>query len=1283
MSNSPQNSLVNYTPSAESSTHSSPAVLQLTEDIRPDSPQTNDNKNEESEDVNMTDVNSVDTKETPKASNIDQAIQQLREQLEILTLKSVNSINTDQFNKNHSQLKGVKAKLKYALECQKLLQPQNEEKQFVVPPNLPLIQWKGGPIQNENVTVFENVKACLRKFETVVQSYGLNVNWHYKRLLPICLSDKMNCWFSDYLTQNENVTWETMCKAINEKYGISNDKLQQAATNKLLNIKMGKNEHIDHFVDRFNALRNEAQVFDEHMLCQFFLEALQPRLYEHLSLFNATASSKKRNKIKYLVEDAQRLYNCMETMQWKKEHTNEERKRTVTNQNERFSKRAKLSCKNHPNLNNHTTQQCRYKGNKRPLSLSYAAKNNLCYKCNQPYTKGHLCQRKVVEKTKSIVPMDVDDSSDEENDLKFNAVNESNENSECKQNENDFSLPPKDLLNKTSIYLPLKIENVKTFALLDTGSTISLMSISLANYLNVNKINYVSTLKNNFISLGKSDIKVKRIGKTKRELEIFYNDITCHAKFEIFDTNDVHVIIGMDIMRELGIGITGLTYDWETPDHDMVPDPVDPKMYTPNESPHGSKEEREKMYNVLQPFIDANANLDPRGHCNLPGSLIELPLKQGIKKPYSRQYDIPLVHHQVVRDQIQKWINHRVIQRAAPNTAFNSSILVVKKKNAKGEYTGDVRVVTDCRRINASLDQSRLDTFPLPLISDIHRKMSQCKLFTTIDLSACFHSFKIKKGLDRQLTSFTFDNVQYSFRKAPFGLIPLSSVVQRTLTTLFSDLPYVTVFVDDISVSTHNDLDYHIKCVKKVLSRLTQSNLRINVDKLHLAQTCIYILGFCISGEAGLMIDQRKITNIMDWSPVPKNAKELSSRLGLANFFRAHIPRYSMLTACLDKLRNAENLSNEWTDKHTNAMKKLQEALANAPVLSYPDFHHRFKVVTDSSAYGIGAALYQVINEKIKYIGFIARTLSPSEKKWGSTRRELTGVAFAFSRWHSLLKGRKFDLYVDNHALLYLKSKEKINNAILNVYETIYEMDFTITYCKGIDNILADRLSRIFVPNDTKMLKGGDDSRKRKKFVSSKENESEAKTRKKQKLNQNEKESVNENESLSIRAIQKKGYTTPNEEQRKEILLKSHLLGHYGIHAMEKIIHEDFNAHWPKMRNDITSFISKCNDCRQFNQGKHVYHPPKSILPNNVWDHIVYDLGTFNVTSERGNNFILVVVDLFSRFTILRPLKDKTAVSVAKELVFLFSLMGYPKIISHDNGKEVSNKLIEAIVEQS
>lgn len=36
--------------------------------------------------------------------------------------------------------------------------------------------------------------------------------------------------------------------------------------------------------------------------------------------------------------------------------------------------------------------------------------------------------------------------------------------------------------------------------------------------------------------------------------------------------------------------------------------------------------------------------------------------------------------------------------------------------------------------------------------------------------------------------------------------------------------------------------------------------------------------------------------------------------------------------------------------------------------------------------------------------------------------------------------------------------------AVGNWYEIIYEMDFNITFCAGIKNILADKLSRLFVP---------------------------------------------------------------------------------------------------------------------------------------------------------------------------------------------------------------------------
>ena len=70
----------------------------------------------------------------------------------------------------------------------------------------------------------------------------------------------------------------------------------------------------------------------------------------------------------------------------------------------------------------------------------------------------------------------------------------------------------------------------------------------------------------------------------------------------------------------------------------------------------------------------------------------------------------------------------------------------------------------------------------------------------------------------------------------------------------------------------------------------------------------------------------------------------------------------------------------------------MQELLVSSAVLSVPNLHYTICVVTDSSACAIGVAMYQVVANKIKYTGFITRSLSPSEQKWGSSKRELAAV---------------------------------------------------------------------------------------------------------------------------------------------------------------------------------------------------------------------------------------------------------------------------------------------------
>lgn len=61
--------------------------------------------------------------------------------------------------------------------------------------------------------------------------------------------------------------------------------------------------------------------------------------------------------------------------------------------------------------------------------------------------------------------------------------------------------------------------------------------------------------------------------------------------------------------------------------------------------------------------------------------------------------------------------------------------------------------------------------------------------------------------------------------------------------------------------------------------------------------------------------------------------------------------------------------------------------------------------------------------------------------------------------------------------------------------------------------------------------------------------------------------------------------------------------------------------------------------------------------------------------------FVGHVVDHFSKFHVLFPLRSKYAVEVAKNLkVRVFSYFGLPKILHSDNGREFVNDLIKSLL---
>ena len=68
------------------------------------------------------------------------------------------------------------------------------------------------------------------------------------------------------------------------------------------------------------------------------------------------------------------------------------------------------------------------------------------------------------------------------------------------------------------------------------------------------------------------------------------------------------------------------------------------------------------------------------------------------------------------------------------------------------------------------------------------------------------------------------------------------------------------------------------------------------------------------------------------------------------------------------------------------------------------------------------------------------------------------------------------------------------------------------------------------------------------------------------------------------------------------------------------------------------------------------------------------------ITSAKGNRYVLVMVDFFSRWMETCPLSDKTAISVANAFFSnIVCRFGMPSVIHSDQGREFENKVLHEL----
>lgn len=124
------------------------------------------------------------------------------------------------------------------------------------------------------------------------------------------------------------------------------------------------------------------------------------------------------------------------------------------------------------------------------------------------------------------------------------------------------------------------------------------------------------------------------------------------------------------------------------------------------------------------------------------------------------------------------------------------------------------------------------------------------------------------------------------------------------MNTILGDLVGINCFVymDDIIVYS-TSLQEHMVALRNVLKRLSEANLKIQLEKCEFLKNQTEFLGHIVTPE-GVKPNPDRVPAIKKF-PIPKTAKEIKQFLGFAGYCRKFIKYFAKitkpLTNCLKK----------------------------------------------------------------------------------------------------------------------------------------------------------------------------------------------------------------------------------------------------------------------------------------------------------------------------------------------------------------------------------------------
>lgn len=112
---------------------------------------------------------------------------------------------------------------------------------------------------------------------------------------------------------------------------------------------------------------------------------------------------------------------------------------------------------------------------------------------------------------------------------------------------------------------------------------------------------------------------------------------------------------------------------------------------------------------------------------------------------------------------------------------------------------------------------------------------------------------------DKEKTAFSLNGFKFEFNRMPFGLKNSGNIFQRAIDDIIRPFlgKFAYVYIDDLIIFS-NTIEEHIEHIIKVITALTEANMKLSSEKSEFYEVKIKFLGHYIS-ENKISVDPEKV----------------------------------------------------------------------------------------------------------------------------------------------------------------------------------------------------------------------------------------------------------------------------------------------------------------------------------------------------------------------------------------------------------------------------------------